>query len=437
MFAAIRWRGYGGVVLLGALCHTALGCSGHSARTKTARDALDKGAPWLAIDALNEELDVKQANQQPTELDDEDSLLLLDRGTILQQVGRYQFSSNDFETADKHIELLDFSRDALDDLGRYLYSDDAGQYKAAGYEKLLINTLNMVNYLARGDLSGARVEARRFATMRAYLNDKGNVKVMGDSLGSYFSGVVFELSGKADEARIFYKDALADASDTQAGPWNALVNESIERTKKPMRCEYAQGCGKLMVVASVGRVAAKESRRIPIGLALTYASLVLSAHYTHLAGQGLVTWVNYPEFGKARLPGADPNLRLDQEPLTTTSALNIDTVSRAAWLEARGAVVASAIIRAITRAVAGETARRSVGGTMGAVLSLGGQAALTAADTPDTRSWSTLPAVVFLSYQEVSAGEHILEFESRGIRERRVVTVKKDGWAVVPFVALR
>ena len=41
----------------------------------------------------------------------------------------------------------------------------------------------------------------------------------------------------------------------------------------------------------------------------------------------------------------------------------------------------------------GETTRQAAGGgVLGALLSLGTQATMTATDTPDTRSWSTLPA---------------------------------------------
>lgn len=421
------------VVLL-SWTFVAAGCAGHSARTKSARDALDKGAPWAAIDALNERLEVERADQLPTKFRADDALLLLDRGSILQQVARYQFSSRDFEVADKRIELLDFSRDGLDELGRYLYSDDTGPYKAPAYEKVLINTLNMVNYLARQDLSGARVEARRFATMRSHLRDQTEEGKLGDAAGNYLAGLVFELSGNRDEARGYYTDAMAGLP---AGAWKEQIQEQLRALGSKNECAHAAGCGTIVVFAGTGRVAAKESKRIPIGLALTYASLFLSPRYTHLAGQGLVTWINYPELGRARVPMEPPRVTLNQQAVALPQVMNIDAVSRAAWRQARGAVVASAIIRTITRALAGEATRQAVGGTMGAIISLGGQAALTAADTPDTRSWSALPASVYLMRQTVEAGEYTIDVQAQGVRERRKVRVAKDGWAVVPFFALR
>jgi tetratricopeptide (TPR) repeat protein len=424
----------GGILLGWIVVAGAGGCAGHSARTKTARDALDRGAPWAAIDSLNEQLEVERADQVPVKLDADDALLLLGRGSVLQQVARYSFSSRDFEVADKQIELLDFSRDGLDDLGRYLYSDDTGPYKAPAYEKLLINTLNMVNYLARNDLSGARVEARRFATMRAHLRDRTGKGELGDAAGNYLAGLVFELSGNRDEARVFYTDALAALP---AGEWRDQVQEQLNALSKTADCEYAEGCGTLVLFAGTGRVAPKESKRIPIGLALTYAALFLSPRYTHLAGQGLVTWINYPELGRARLPIASPQVTLNQQAVALGQVMNIDAVSRVAWRQARGAIVASAIIRTISRALAGEATRQAVGGTLGAIISLGGQAALTAADTPDTRSWSALPASVYLTRRTVKAGDYTIDAQAQGVRERRKVRVAKDGWAFVPFIALR
>ncbi|MCB9666942.1 MAG: hypothetical protein H6715_02340 [Myxococcales bacterium] len=427
-----RWPRVSSAFVLFVACSG--GCAGHSARTKTARAYLDQGAPWKAIDAINKELDVERADQQPAELEAEDSLLLLERASILQQVARYSFSSRDLETADKHIELLDFSREGLDDLGRYLYSDDSGPYRAPAYEKLMINTLNMVNYLSAGDLQGARVEARRFATMRAHLKDESGHGVMGDALGNYLAALTFELSDNTDEARVFYNDIL---DGTPAREISDMAKEALTRLgKKPPVCEHPEGCGTLVVVSSVGRLAPKESRRIPIGLALTYASVMLSARYTHLAGQGLVTWVNYPELGRTHA-ASQPNIWLDQNTVGPTPVLNLDAIARSAWREARAAVVASAIIRAISRALAGEATRQAVGGTLGAVLSLGGQAALSAADTPDTRSWSTLPSAIFVARRQVRAGKQTLDFAAQGIRERRSVNVRKGGWALVSFVALR
>lgn len=415
-----------------------VGCAGHAHRTKTARDALDQGSPWAAVNALNEELGVEKFNQQPKNLDDDDSLLLLDRAVILEGLGQYNVSSADYQTADKHVEVLDFSRDALDSLGRYLYSDDSGPYQAPAYEKLLINTLNMLNYLARGDLSGARVEARRFAVMQKFVKEHMPQSPVVDSFGNYIAGFVYEMSGELAEARSYYTAALGSQAD---GIWKEQINNVLAELGKQPTCKASQGCGTLLIAAGVGRVAPKVARRIPIGLALTYASGYLSPYNSsragYLAGQGLVTWVSYPELGRPVAPWGAPIAYVDSHLVSMYSVEQIDTVARRSWNQARGAVIASAITRMITRVVAGETTRQAVGGVAGALISLAGQAALTVTDTPDTRSWSTLPAVLYLSRTTLPAGKHEVYFDAQGMRQKRALTMRKGGFASVPFFVLR
>jgi hypothetical protein len=103
-----------------------------------------------------------------------------------------------------------------------------------------------------------------------------------------------------------------------------------------------------------------------------------------------------------------------------------------------GAVVASAITRMLTRVVAGEATRRATGGgVVGALLSLGTQATMTAADTPDTRSWSTLPARIAFGRVRVTAGQHEITLTARGTQKRQRVNVPKGGWAVINLTVLR
>lgn len=90
---------------------------------------------------------------------------------VLQQLDQYKLSSRDLGIADKSIDVLDLSRNAANDVARYMFSDDSGPYKAPPYEKLMINTMNMVNYLVRRDLNGARVEARRLTVMQRFIRE--------------------------------------------------------------------------------------------------------------------------------------------------------------------------------------------------------------------------------------------------------------------------
>lgn len=508
----------------------ALACSGHAERTRDVRTALDANNPQAALAALNEQLEVDSADQLPDELGGDNALLILDRSMVLQQLRDFENSARDLRTADKQIEYLDFSRTTLDDIGNYVFSGDGGPYKAPPYEKLLINSMNLVNYLAMGDLNGARIEARRLAVMQRYLKDSESPDQALMGPGSYFAGFAFEKSGRAQEALRYYDEALrygeyrslhepvrrlaaratyrsprirrilGEQPPAASGPTSQLPNAAVltkqadgdeseeatgtdepatvgdattagngsestdsdpnatpaSDTSSETTSEQQAGAsgdearddeppgpepGEILAVINFGRVPAKKAKRVPIGLALTWASGAISpndhARANALAAQGLVTWVNFPELGKPRGQFDVPGVALDGQWQNVDGLLAVDREVRAAWDRVKGPIVGAAIVRTISRLVAGEAVRRgSGGGVAGLLLSLGTQATLSAADTPDTRSWATLPARIAASRMRVSPGRHRVELVARGYRWQQTVDVKPGGWAVVVLTVL-
>jgi tetratricopeptide (TPR) repeat protein len=432
----------------------ALGCASYSEKTKSARTALDAGRPEEALKFYNERLEVESAKELPKDVSGENTLLLLDRAMILQQLQDYANSSRDLEVSDKQIEILDFSRGAIDDIGKYLFSDSTGPYKAPIYEKLLINTVNMTNYLATSDLSGARVEARRLAVMQKFISDHENRGAELTGPGSYLAGFVFEKSGELDSALRYYDEALQNTRfESLREPVARLASKSSYRTPRIRELIGEAAGGKpvevsdepateLLVVLNYGRVPAKIPKRIPIGLALTYASGIISpsdaARANELAAQGLVTWINYPVLGESPRSYGQPLVSVDGTAVSVEVALAVDVEARKAWDDARGAVVASAITRMIARVLAGETTKRAAGGGLvGTLLSLGTQATLTATDIPDTRSWSTLPGRVALARLTLPPGPHTVQLAASGNRRSAQIKLEQGDWAVVNLTVLR
>jgi hypothetical protein len=116
---------------------------------------------------------------------------------------------------------------------------------------------------------------------------------------------------------------------------------------------------------------------------------------------------------------------------------------RRSWERIEGRVIASAITRCIARyaagslvGAAGSAAGGKNGDIIGTLLSLGTQAALTAADTPDTRSWETLPARVVFARVRLPAGRHVIGLSARGWSRRQEIQIEKGGFKVVSLMAL-
>ena len=137
---------------------TAAGCATYSERTQLARDAAQAGDIAGSEKVLNKFLGTKSSADLPTQWKKETIVALLERAMVLHAKGDWQLSARDMVAADKQLVLLDVARDA-GQVGKWIFSDSAGKYHAPPSEKLVLNAINMLNYVLVGDLSGARVEA--------------------------------------------------------------------------------------------------------------------------------------------------------------------------------------------------------------------------------------------------------------------------------------
>lgn len=418
------------------------------------RTALDEGQPREAIRLLDEEMKVPTPHDLPADMGSDNALFALDRGGIQQSITDFDASKRDFEAADKAIDMLDLAHGAKDSIGEYVFSGSSGKYQAPPYEKLLVNTLDMLNYLELGDLGNARVEARRLAVMQKYVSDdlgEADNSVLG--LGGFLAGLTFEKSDQPDDALRWYDQALAFTGfQSLRDPVRLLLARGSYRTPRlkdlagagaPVAPETA-GEGEVIFVLGYGRVPHKIAERIPIGLALTMFSGALApndvAAANRMAAQGLVTWINYPTLGHEQGGYALPVATLDGSYVQLEEAVNVTHEVRAEWKKIEGKVIVSAITRMVARFLAGSIVDAAAGrgnGLVGTLLSLGTQATLTALDTPDTRSWETLPARVAIARVRVPAGKHTIHLETRGVRRDVSVDVDKGGWKVVSLMALR
>jgi hypothetical protein len=446
-------RAAGAVALV--LAPWLVGCGGHEARTLKMRTALDVGDGKGAIRAINEELDVDSDKKLPADIKGDNALLVLDRGSIQQGLVQFDLSKQDFEAADKAIDMLDLAHNAGDSIGEYVFSGDSGKYQAPPYEKLMINTLDMLNYLEQRDLNGARVEARRLSVMQKYYRDslnQPNNPVLG--LGSLLAGFTFEKSGETDEALRYYDEALGFSGfSTLAPSVAALAAQGSYRSPRLKALLEKQGdsappaedgSGEVLFVVGYGRIPHKVAERIPIGLALTLFADSLSpndrAGANKLAAEGLVTWINFPTLARGQGTYATPSVSVDNRFVQLEQAVDVDREVRSEWKKIEGKIIVSAITRMVTRLLVGKGIEAAAGqknAVIGLLGSLAAQATLAALDTPDTRSWETLPARVAIARVRLPVGTHQVVLDARGWRRTQNIVVEKGGWQVVSLMGLR
>jgi hypothetical protein len=431
-------------VLVALFASGLAGCATYVDRLDQVNLAASTGNYDDAVASINGVLGVGSADELPDAWNGDRPLAALERGSLQQAVGRYAGSKRDFSAAEQELEVLDLTSDPAGTLGSYLYSDSVKKYKTPPSERLALNAINLLNYLAIGDLDGAAVEARRFQVMREYLQSE-DIEVAGPAtLGTYLAGFVFERRGEGDRALRYYEEALA------RGPLESVVAPVVRLARTnpyrgPRLSEVlARGTdgesggerSELLIVLNLGRVPHKVPERIPVGAAIGLAGSVLTEDLDFLK-YGVTKVVVYPELVSTPSVLGMPAVVVDGRAVAVEELTNLGAAVRDEYEKAKPRIIAAALTRLAARAAVSEGVR--AGGTqeselLGDVLSILVESALVALDRPDTRSWTMLPDRVLVARVPVAPGAHTVgvRFDDVSGADRALsVDVPNDGWAAV------
>jgi hypothetical protein len=431
--------------LVALVATTAAGCATYIDRVGQATRAAGLGNYADAVSDMNGLLGVQSADELPNQWSGDRPLAALERGSLQQALGRYAGATRDLSAAEQELELLDLRADAIGALGSYLYSDSVKTYKTPPTERLALNAVNLLNYLAVGDLDGAAVEARRFQVMRDYL-DSQNIAAAGPArLGAYLSGFVFERRGEGDRALRYYEEALAGGPlDSLVAPVVRLAQSNPYRgprlTDALSRATNATGGGppepELLVVLSLARVPHKEPKRIPIGAAVGLAGTYASGDIDWLK-YGATKVVVYPDLVSTPSALGPPTVRVDGSPVALEELTDLGAAIRTEYKEAEPKIIAAALTRMAARAGMAEGIRaagRKEDKLLGDILSLLFETAMVAFDRPDTRSWTMLPDRVLVARVPAAPGPRTVEVTfggNPGAGRTLSVEVPPAGYAAV------
>jgi hypothetical protein len=468
----------GGLVLLLAIV-VGVNCQGYAGSMRSVRSSFANNDPDRALAQLNTQLGTDTSREPPASLEGSSALTLLERATLLQALNQYNQSANDLITADNRLEYLDLSSADSLELGKYLYSERATTYRAPAFERLALNALNMLNFLAINDYQGARVEARRFDLIDQFFvkHDDQVIRRHLRALGYYLGGISFERGGDYHEAARYYgrayyfgfrsrdlKQRLIDLyriTGYQPGELRARDPGALDEltsaardgaiSVNEYRKRYLSG-GDTLLVVQTGMVPYRDTRQVRVNRAI---SIARGARYSHLRlsagdasrfrsialGAG-ITAIPFPGLTQGETPpNRNTSLRIDalsSESLNPFAHVNLALQAEQAWNDKKGTLMVAAITRFLARLTAAGVTKHQVEQNTGSsgwgfLAGLATYITLQALDQPDTRSWMTLPGEIKLYRTSLSPGERQIRLDVGAKRIERTVSINGKQLNVINF----
>ncbi len=284
---------------------------------------------------------------------------------------------------------------------RQVYGVRPAPYRPTATEALAATGLLLLAQVRAGELEAAADTARAFTHLRNALHrtDRGGEHV---AFGSFLAGLVMEARGHDDAALAYYQEVVA-TRDLVAlwQPMDALRGAPPpDLLAQPMvweplddEADPAVAPGEVVIVVKVGRAPGRRVAHMPVEVAWARAEPLLDlepeASAQALRTQGL-TEIAYPDLAPAGTTWARPTLTIDRK------SIRVELVSDLARevLREHQRALPRVLAAAIERAWSGQGR-----------LFLG---------RPDVRSWSTMPAQVYVARVALPAGLHQIELRVQG-----------------------
>ena len=374
------------------------GCAGYAQKAKTVEGQLASGQYAQALSLL----DAQNGH------DTTDVLYDLNRGTVLHLMAAYADSNASFEDAKREMEAL-YGVSVTEQAGAITVNESLIRYKGDPYEQLLVHAYKILNYLALGTPDEARVEVLQA--------DLKMTTVGGDAYGEngyvrYLCGMVYEGLGELDSAYIDYRKAY---EYYRSNPVGLAVPESLKRDlvrlaslqkrREDLR-EYRQEFGDL------GEVAGAETEGPELIVLLNGELVPLKQEHAVSVidpKRGQFVSLALPHYADFAPTIRGVRVTVGGQTLDADKVEDVAAQARLALDEMMPVITARALARVTLKTQASREAK-SQNEMLGMLINL----AATFTERADTRSWSTLPANIWLARVPVTAGEHQLRVELLG-----------------------
>jgi hypothetical protein len=219
----------GSLVLTLLLC---AGCATYYQKTIKFQESFTRGDFETANRILDEN---KKAGQGKNRL-----LYFLQKGVVLQLLGRYEESNQFFEQA--YLFTEDIQRNYTLEAFSLLSNPTVIAYRGEDFEVVQIHYYKALNYLYLGMYEEAQVECRRLNIKLNQLNDRHGQRknrYRRDAFALNLMGIIFEAGGDINNAFISYRNAYEAYREDYAPQFNVKAPPQLK--KDLVRSAYLNG----------------------------------------------------------------------------------------------------------------------------------------------------------------------------------------------------
>jgi len=348
-------------------------------------------------------------------------LVRLERGTILQAMGKYAQSEEEFQLATGRIKefedraIISASK-TTSKMGTLIINEQAKPYEGEDFEKVLIHALNAVNYVMQGDIEGARVEIRNAYSRQNELYNRHSkaleraekdadsrdwqrmfeeadytrysalrtkaesvYSVYQNAFAYYISALVYELNREPDEAYIDLKKAI------RAAPGSLSIQRDLLRLSRDLG--FRDDFEKWENSFQKHEESYGEGIDIFIILGIGMAPYKIPITFPIPTGRGGIVFTALPVYEFTPSTTRSGIVVYNSKSIETSTVFDTDGVASRNLLDKFPILFAKQVLRTSLKAVATNRLAKEYG-VLGA---LAGSVAAAVTEQADLRTWSSLP----------------------------------------------
>jgi len=327
-------------------------------------------------------------------------LYLLDSGVLAHYAGQYTSSNEKFSMAEKLIDEY-YAVSVGQSVSSWFVNDLVKDYAGEEFEDIYGNIFMALNYVHMGMTEDAFVEIRRFdnkqrlllskyADALSYANTQlkdrhadippQSMQFSNSALARYLSMILYRSEGQVDNAAIdrrYIDQAFATQLELYPFPVPSSLDDELTVPK---------GMGRLNLMGFTGLSPAKLEKRV------NYYDPDNNSYFT-FAYPYMVKRPSYVREVRARITGSDGSeYTVPLEMIESIENIAMDTFSQKAAL-----IYTKSLIRATTKALAGNAIRQGLDDDDGGILSILTMVVQEMSESADTRTTGYFPGCVYVS----------------------------------------